>query len=67
MRSMVEGGVPRGTTCVEAPLRQGFALPPPRAGEDEIPLSYSEPIWFLLSRNRGKASWGRGTKCVSTH
>src|SRR5436305_9315996 len=29
------GGVPRGTSYVEAPLRQRSALPPPGAGEDK--------------------------------
>ena len=30
MRSMVEGGPPIAVTCMEAPLRQAFGLPPPR-------------------------------------
>ena len=35
MHSMVEGGSPQRWIYEEAPLRQGFALPPPRAGEDQ--------------------------------
>jgi len=30
-----EGGVPLGAFFAEAPLRQRYALPPPRAGEED--------------------------------
>jgi hypothetical protein len=35
MRSMVEGAWGKGLPLQKPPLRQGCALPPPRAGEDK--------------------------------
>ncbi len=39
-RRMVEGAV--RPAWVEGPLRQRFALPPPRAGEDQIRSSLTK-------------------------
>ena len=45
MRSMVEGECRRVKCCVDVPLRQGCALPPPRTGEDRIALYGHSPGW----------------------
>ncbi len=50
MRSMVEGGFPKGRPMWKTPSVSAYALPPPRAGEDILTAPYTAPAG---ARRRG--------------